>query len=208
MIKNSKKSDLIKEIGKYPTGNICNAHSQVRSMHNRIASLKPGMRIVGPAKTAAITPGQNAAIHRAVHNARPGDILVVDGKKSVSFGPFGDILALCCQKQGILGLVIDSTVRDYEEIIKLKFAVFCLGTNPTATQKTDQGDIDIPIVCGDVIVNPDDIIVADDDGVVVIPKTLVEEVYKKLISVADKEKIIIQRIKDGETTCEIFNIQP
>ena len=95
-----------------------------------------------------------------------------------------------------------------EEIIKLKFAVFCLGTNPTATQKTDQGDIDIPIVCGDVIVNPDDIIVADDDGVVVIPKTLVEEVYKKLISVADKEKIIIQRIKDGETTCEIFNIQP
>ena len=82
------------------------------------------------------------------------------------------------------------------------------GTNPAATQKTDQGKIDIPIVCGDVSVNPDDIIVADDDGVVVIPKPLIEEVYKKLISVADKEEKIIQRIKSGETTCEIFNIQP
>ena len=208
MIKNLKKNDLIKEIGKYPTGNICNAHVQVKAMHNRISSLKPGMSFVGPAKTAAIIPGQNAAIHRTVHNARHGDILVVDGKESVSFGPFGDILALCCQKQGILGLVIDSSVRDYEEIIKLKFPVFCLGTNPAATQKTDQGDIDIPIVCGDVSVNPDDIIVADDDGVVVIPKPLIEEVYKNLISVADKEKTIIQRIKSGETTCEIFKIKP
>ena len=203
-----KKSDLIKKIGDYPTGNICNAHSQVRTMHNRISSLMPGMKIAGPAKTAAIIPGQNAAIHRAVHNARPGDILVVDGRESVSFGPFGDILALCCQHKGVLGLVIDSTVREYEEILNLKFPVFCLGTNPAATEKTDPGKIDIPIVCGDVSVNPDDIIVADDDGVVVIPKPLIEEVYKKLISVAEKEKIIIQRIKSGETTCEIFNIQP
>ena len=108
-----KKSDLIKKIGDYPTRNICNAHSQVRTMHNRISSLMPGMKIAGPAKTVAIKPGQNAAIHRAVHNSRSGDILVVDGKESVSFGPFGDILALCCQKQGVLGVVIDSTVRDY-----------------------------------------------------------------------------------------------
>ena len=190
-----KISDLIKKIGDYPTGNICNAHSQVRTMHNRISSLMPGMKIAGPAKTAAITPGQNAAIHRAVHNARPGDILVVDGRKSVSFGPFGDILALCCQHKGVLGLVIDSTVRDYEEILNLKFPVFCLGTNPAATEKTDQGKIDIPIVCGDVSVNPDDIIVADDDGVVVIPRKIAAEVAVAAIEYDNLETWIKNRLE-------------
>jgi len=129
-IKNKlNRTDLIKKLGKYPTGNICNAHSKVRAMDSRIAALSPGMKLAGPAKTAAIIPGQNAAIHRAIHNSRRGDILVVDGKKSLSYGPFGDILATCCQQLGLSGLVIDSTVRDSSEIVDLGFPVFCLGTH-------------------------------------------------------------------------------
>ena len=85
-IKNKlNRTDLIKKLGEYPTGNICNAHSKVRAMDIRIAALSPGMKLAGPAKTAAIIPGQNAAIHRAIHNSRRGDILVVDGKKSLSY---------------------------------------------------------------------------------------------------------------------------
>ena len=208
-IKNKlNRTDLIKKLGKYPTGNICNAHSKVRAMDSRIAALSPGMKLAGPAKTAAIIPGQNAAIHRAIHNSRRGDILVVDGKKSLSYGPFGDILATCCQQLGLSGLVIDSTVRDSSEIVDLGFPVFCLGTHPAATEKTDPGEIEIPIVCGEVNVHPDDIIIADNDGVVVIPHLLIEEVFLGLMTVVEKEKKIMKRLKNGETTCEIFKIKP
>ena len=74
-IKNKfNRTDLIKKLGKYPTGNICNAHSKLKAMDSRIAALSPGMKLAGPAKTVAIISGENAAIHRAVHNARPGDV--------------------------------------------------------------------------------------------------------------------------------------
>ncbi len=208
-IKNKlNRTDLIKKLGKYPTGNICNAHNKVKAMNNRIVALSPGMKLAGPAKTAAIIPGQNAAIHRAIHNSRRGDILVVDGKKSLSYGPFGDILATCCQQLGLSGLVIDSTVRDSSEIVDLGFPVFCLGTHPAATEKTEPGEIDIPIVCGEVNVHPDDIIIADNDGVVVIPNQLIEDVFLGLMTVVEKEKKIMKRLKNGETTCEIFKIKP
>ena len=207
-IKNKmSRKELINKIGEYPTGNICNAHDKVKAMDSRITSISPGMKISGPAKTIAIIPGQNAAIHRAVHNARPGDVLVVDGKKSLSYGPFGDILATCCQQLGLSGLIIDGTIRDSSEIVELGFSVFSLGTHPAATKKTDPGEIDVPIVCGDVNVNPDDIIIADDDGVVVIPNLLVEEVYLGLMTVIKNEENIMKRLKNGETTCEIFKIK-
>ena len=208
MTKENKKrrKELINKIAQYPTGNICNAHNKVKAMDSRIAPINPGMKLAGPAKTAAIIPGQNAAIHRAVHNARPGDVIVVDGRESLSYGSFGDILATCCQQIGLSGLVIDGTIRDSSEIINLGFSVFCIGTHPAATKKTDLGEIDVPIVCGNVKVNPDDIIIADNDGVIVIPNQLVEDVYLGLMTVIKKEKKILKRIKDGETTCEIFKI--
>ena len=206
-IKKMSRKDLINKIGQYPTGNICNAHNKVMAMDSRIASISSGMKLSGSAKTVAIIPGQNAAIHRAVHNARPGDVLVGDGKKSLSYGPFGDILATCSQNLGLSGLVIDGTIRDSSEIVDLGFSVFSLGTHPTATEKTDPGEIDIPIVCGDVNVYPDDIIIADDDGVVVIPNLLLEEVFLGLMTVVENEKKIMKRLRSGETTCEIFKIK-
>ena len=107
-----------------PTGNLCNAHPGVRAMNADIRPLFSGAKLVGPAKTAVTLPGQNAAIHRTLINARPGDVLVVDGGSSREFGPFGDILASACQGKGIAGLVIDSTVRDFAGIRELGFPVF------------------------------------------------------------------------------------
>lgn len=200
------KAEIVQALGRFPSGNLCNASPEVRAMRSVIAPLYPGAKIVGLAKTAKIRPGENAAIHRAVHTAKRGDILVVDGGGDRSFGPFGDILATCCQNQGIGGVVIDSTIRDIAEIRELRFPVFCLGAHPAATSKSDPGEIDVEIVCGGVRVRPGDFIAGDDDGVVVVPREIAQQVADSASAVAEKEELIKARLSRGETTCEIFGI--
>jgi 4-hydroxy-4-methyl-2-oxoglutarate aldolase len=191
---------------KFPTGCLCNAHKDVKAMGFEIKPLAPGTRVVGPARTVWTKPGQNAAIHRAVASAKPGEVLVVDAGGPNNFGPFGDILAFACQNAGISGLVIDGTIRDTQEIRKMGFPVFCRGANPAATKKKDLGRVNSPIGCGGVEVFPGDYIVADDDGVVVIPKNLISGVIDLAILVLERKEEIKTKLKAGKTTCEIFKI--
>lgn len=200
------EAEIVAALGRFPSGNLCNALPDVAAMQSSIMPLFHGAKFVGPAKTARIRPGENAAIHRAVHTAKRGDILVVDGGGDRSFGPFGDILATCCQNQGIAGAVIDSTIRDTEEIRELRFPVFCLGAHPAATGKSETGEIDIEINCGGVRVRPGDFIVGDDDGVVVVPREVAQQVADSAAEVARKEELIMARLEGGETTFEIFGL--
>ncbi len=193
-------------LGQFPTGNLCNAHQAVEAMQASLMPLFPGAGLAGPAKTAKTPPGENAAIHRAVHSAKRGEVLVVDCAGDRNFGPFGDILATCCRNQGIVGLVIDGTIRDTAEIREMGFPVFCLGANPAATAKSDPGEIDIEILCCGVRVRPGDFLVGDDDGVVVVPRALGEEVIERAEAVVRKEEAIKARLAGGETTLEIFGI--
>jgi len=190
----------------YPTGNLCNANTAVQALDSAIKPLLPGVRLAGPAKTVRIVPGQNAAIHRAVDSARPGDVLVVDGAGATTFGPFGDLLAECCKTKGIAGAVLDCAIRDSAEIRDLGFQVFCRGFHPAATAKDDPGDIDTEIVCGGVRVRPGDIVVADDDGAVLVPRDIPETIAEQAKQVVDKEDSIRARILAGESTFEIFGL--
>jgi 4-hydroxy-4-methyl-2-oxoglutarate aldolase len=190
----------------YPTGNLCNANPAVASLASQIRPLLPGRRVVGRARTARIVPGQNAAIHRAVHDAQPGDMLVVDGAASQRFGPFGDLLAECCMQKAMAGGVFDCTIRDSGDIAALGFQVFARGFHPEATAKTDPGDIDIAVTVGGVLVTPGDIVVGDDDGVVVIPAGIADEVLRQVAEVAAREQEIRACILAGQTTFEIFEI--
>ena len=192
----------------FPTGKLCNADPRVRDIAPAIRPLIPGKRIAGRARTARITPGQNGAIHRAVHHAAAGDILVVDGGGSERFGPFGDLLADGCLAKGMVGAVFDCTIRDSADIAALGFQVFCRGFHPEATAKTDRGDTDVPVVLGGVTVHPGDIVVGDVDGVVVIPGDGAAEVLTKVAAVAAREESIRARIHAGETTLEIFELAP
>jgi len=199
-------NDVAKALGAWPTGNLCNADERVRAMDAALRPLYSGIRLFGAARTARIAPGQNAAIHRAVHAARPGEVLVVDGGGSRAWGPFGDILATCCRNQGIAGLVIDGTVRDTAELKAMQFPVFCLGAHPAATAKTEPGESDIDIVCGGVPVSPGDIIVGDDDGVVVVPFAITGDVAEKVRAVGAREDDIMKELAAGRTTAEIFGL--
>ncbi len=192
----------------FPTGNLCNADTRVRAVASAIKPLIPGKRIAGRARTVRITPGQNGAIHRAVHHAIAGDILVVDGGGSERFGPFGDLLADGCLAKGMVGAVFDCTIRDSADIAALGFQVFCRGFHPEATAKTDPGETDVPVVLDGVPVNPGDVVVGDDDGVVVIPKDAASEVLTKVAAVSAREQAIRTRIHEGETTLDIFELDP
>lgn len=190
----------------YPTGNLCNADPRVLAVGSVIKPLLPGQRIAGRALTVRITPGQNGAIHRAVHNAQPGDLLVVDGAGSERFGPFGDLLADGCLAKGIVGAVFDCTIRDSADIAALGFQVFCRGFHPEATGKTARDEVQVPVTIGGVEVAPGDIVVGDDDGVVVIPSAIAPDVLDKVAAVAAREEDIRARILAGETTYEIFEL--
>jgi len=196
----------ISQFALYPTGNLCNADQAVQAMASGIKPVIPGKRVAGRALTARIIPGQNAAIHRAVDDARPGDMLVVDGAQSDRFGPFGDLLADCCKARGMAGAVLDCTIRDSADIAKLGFQVFARGYNPSATAKTDPGETNIPVTCGGILVHPGDIVVGDDDGVVVVPQDIAENVMQAVAAVAKKEIEIRSRIMAGESTFEIFDL--
>lgn len=199
-------TEIARDFARYPTGNFTNASSHVRAMAPRIAPLYPGARLAGPARTARITPGQNAAIHRAVWLAEPGEVLVVDGGASAFYGPFGDILATACIERDLAGLVIDGTVRDGDEVAELDFPVFCIGRNPAVTAKTEPGETDIPVTCGDIRVHPGDFVVGDGDGVVVIPAAEAAAVAAALPGVAEREEEIRAALRAGRTTYEIFGL--
>jgi len=190
----------------YPTGNLCNADARVRALFSVIKPLIPGRRIAGVAHTVRITPGQNGALHRAGHQAQTGDLLVVDGGASMRFGPFGDLLADGCIAKGIVGAVFDCTIRDSADIAALGFQVFCRGFHPEATAKSDPGETDIEVVVGSVCICPGDIVVGDDDGVVIVPRTAAAEVLAKVAAVAAREEEIRAHIHAGETTFDIFEL--
>lgn len=196
-----------KDFSAFPTGNLCNAHDRVRALAPAIKPLIPNVRISGRAKTARIRPGQNAAIHHAVHTAQPGDILVVDGGGSERFGPFGDLLASACMAKGIVGAVFDCAVRDSTDIRALGFQLFGRGYHPEPTAKTDPGEIDVPVVIGGVLIQPGDVVVGDEDGVVAFDATIADEVAVRVAEVVEREERIRARIAKGETTYEIFNLK-
>lgn len=192
----------------FPTGNLCNADPRVQALPSALRPLLPGRRIAGTARTASISPGQNGAIHRAVHRAAPGEVLVVAGGASPRFGPFGDLLADACKVRGMVGAVLDCTYRDSTDIAALGFQVFGRGTHPEATGKAERGEIDVPVTIGGIEIAPGDIIVGDDDGVVVFPASAAEEILAAVIQVADRETRIRTRILAGESTLDIFGLAP
>lgn len=154
------------------------------TLDGRIAPVSPSMRLAGPAFTIEVRAGDNLMIHTAMTMARPGDVLVVDGRGDRSCALMGSIMINACRKLGLAGVVIDAAVRDTEELRELGFPVYAVGANPNGPTKFVPGRINWPISCGGVAVSPGDLVVGDADGVVVIERekapTLLEAAAKKV----------------------------
>jgi 4-hydroxy-4-methyl-2-oxoglutarate aldolase len=164
------------------------------------------MRVAGPAFTVETPPGNNLWIHRAIAAAAPGDVLVVVTSGHYEAGYWGDIMTVAALEREIAGLVIDGCVRDSEAIARFQFPVFARGLSIRGTGKDSAapGSLQQPITLGDVTVQPGDLVVGDADGVVVVPRLRVTEVLEKATEREKREAEIVERLRNGETTLEIY----
>lgn len=190
-----------------PTGNICDSNERRGSMTAAIQGLHRKFTMVGRAMTVKCHPGDNLTIHKAIYLAEPGSVLVIDCDGYTHAGCFGEMFAISCQKKGIVGVVIDGACRDKNGLIERNFPVFCRGTCPNGTTKALLGEINVPIVCGGMKVAPDDIIIADCDGVVVIEKEKAEAVLEKSkMKFSFEEEILGPQLAQGKTTVELMGL--
>ena len=163
------------------------------AMDGRIQALAPSMRVCGPAFTIDVRPGDNLMIHAAMARAKPGDVLVIDGKADCTAALMGSIMLTACKQLGLAGVVLDASIRDTEELRELGFPVWSIGANPNGPTKAVPGRINWPVSCGGITVHPGDLIVGDADGITVVER---EKAASLLPLAAQKVADERQRIAD------------
>ena len=168
------------------------------TMDGRIQPLTPDMRVCGPALTVEVRPGDNLMIHAAMALARPGDVLVIDGKADRSCALMGSIMLNACRKLKLAGVVLDASIRDTEELVALGFPVYSVGANPNGPTKNVPGRINWPIGCGGAAVRPGDLIVGDADGVVVIERERAASLLPLAAAKVADERARIADISSGK----------
>ncbi|MEC0313648.1 RraA family protein [Bacillus subtilis] len=170
---------IVNQFEKTPTTCISDTMQGLNNLAPTIKPLKDEYRVAGRAFTVKMPVGDNLVFLKAIKEAKPGDVLVVDAKGDTYRAIAGDFIVGMAQTLGIKGIVADGVIRDIEGIKQLDFPVFCLGTTVAASGKAGMGEINVPISCGGVTIQPGDIIVGDADGVVVVPQAMEQEILKK-----------------------------
>jgi RraA family protein len=161
--------DIVGQAAKYQAAILADVAGR-RGALDRVVPLSPGMRLAGPAFTIEVRAGDNLMIHAAMAMAKPGDVLVVDGKGDTSCALMGALMINACKVLGLGGVVIDGAIRDTDELRELGFPVFAVAANPNGPTKFIPGRINWPVSAGGVSINAGDLIVGDADGVVVVER--------------------------------------
>jgi len=194
--------DIVQQASGFQAAILADVAGRRGAMHGRIAALRPRMQVVGTAFTVEVRPGDNLMIHAAMALAKPGDVLVIDGKGDQTSALMGTIMMTACQKLGIAGVVMDGACRDSLEIDEMDYPVFSVGTNPNGPTKNVPGRIGHPISCGGVMVYPGDFVIGDGDGVVVVERAKIEGLLPVAAKKVKDEAARIAAIKDGDTAAK------
>lgn len=192
-------ADVVRRAAQLQPAILADVAGRRGALHGRIRPLDPGMKLSGPAFTVEVRPGDNLMIHAAISLAKPGDVLVIDGKGDLSAALMGTIMMNACRQLGLAGVVIDGAARDTTEIIEMGYPVFAAGANPNGPTKNVPGRIGHPVSVGGVTVNAGDFIIGDADGLVVVEREKIEGLLPAAEKKVRDEAARIAAIQAGDT---------
>lgn len=203
--------DLLAEAGRYGMADLHEAMGAVRGrmalMTSRLRPLAPGLRIAAQAVTAFNYPGDALMVHKAVDIAGPGQVLVFTNGGSTHGAMMGELAALYACKRGIAGAIVDGAVRDADALSKMGFPVWSTAVSASHNEKRGPAALNVPIVCGGVRVDPGDVIVADGDGVLAIPRALLRLAVEGARRRAEREHEVRAAIQSGQSLFALMKIQ-
>lgn len=190
------------------SANLSDVLDSLKTMNSSIKPVGTKELVFGPAFTIQAYPGSIITVHKALTEARPGDVLVVAGEGAVDAGALlGEIMARECMRRGFAGIVIDGAVRDSAGILELGFPVYSAGITPRVGTNRRLGRTGVEISCAGQLIRPGDLVVADADGVVIVPQNEIEATQEKLAALLDKEQQLMQQIDDGAEIADLLNMR-
>ena len=189
---------LVERARAYQSAILCDVGGRRGTLQSRIQALHPAMKVAGPAFTVEVRPGDNLMFHVALAVARPGDVIVVDGKGDDTCALFGELMVAQAQAAGLGGFVVDAASRDTDTLAAGRFPIFAAGRNPCGPTKGLPGTLGRPVSVGGVAVHPGDLVIGDVDGVVVVPRDQVEAVLAAADAKIAAEQQRLAEIARGE----------